>query len=95
MAFHSNPFHRDPIFPKLRSINLMAQIPRAGSLKWNIIFLCMALLMSWPNFVMLFSIWILNAGNGGNGVKMHAKGMFLGPSLLQIFMNALTLTPTI
>jgi hypothetical protein len=37
----------------------------------------------------------LNAGNGGNGVKMHARGMLCGPSLLQSSMNALTLTPTI
>jgi hypothetical protein len=36
-----------------------------------------------------------NVGNGGNGVERHAKGMFLGHSLLHIFMNALTLTPTI
>jgi hypothetical protein len=82
MAFHSNTFHRDPIFPELRSINLMALIPRVGSPKWSIIFLCMALLMSWPNFIMLFFIWILNAGNGGNGIKRHARGMLLGPSLL-------------
>jgi hypothetical protein len=34
-------------------------------------------------------------GNGGNGVKMHAKGMLLGHSLLHSFMNDLTLTPTI
>jgi hypothetical protein len=29
----------------------MAQIPRVGSLKWNIISPCMELLMSWPNFI--------------------------------------------
>jgi hypothetical protein len=72
----------------------MAQIPLVGSLKWNITSLCMASLMSWPNFIMVSSIWILNIGNGGNGIKNHAKGMWLGHNLLQKFMNALTLTPT-
>jgi hypothetical protein len=37
----------------------------------------------------------LEHGNGGNGVKMHAKGMFLGHSLLQRFITTLTPTPTI
>jgi hypothetical protein len=56
LHFQSNSFHRDPRLPALRSINLMALIPRVGSLKWSIIFLCMVLLMSWPNFAMLSSI---------------------------------------
>jgi hypothetical protein len=34
-------------------------------------------------------------GNGGNGVEIHVKGMFLGHSLLLICMNTLTHTPTI
>jgi hypothetical protein len=84
-----------PVFLEMRSINLMALIPWVGSLKWSIIFLYIALLVSWKNFVMLFSIWIFNNFNGGNGVKMHAMGMFLGPNLLQISMNDLTLTPNI
>jgi hypothetical protein len=33
--------------------------------------------------------------NGGNGVKTHAKGMFLKHSLFFIFMNSLTPTQTI
>jgi hypothetical protein len=45
--------------------------------------------------VMVFSIWILNTRNGGNGVERHAKSIFLGKNLMQSFMNALTLTPTI
>jgi hypothetical protein len=73
----------------------MALIPRVGSLKWSINFLCMELLMSWPKFVMLFSIWILKTRNGGNVVKMHARDMLHGPILLQNSMNTLTLTPTI
>jgi hypothetical protein len=34
----------------------------------------------------------LNDGNGGNGVKIHTEGIFLGPNLLQTFMNTLTQT---
>jgi hypothetical protein len=55
----------------------------------------MELLMSWPNFIMISSIWILDAGNGGNGLETHSKGMFLRHNLLQSFMSTLTLTPTI
>jgi hypothetical protein len=33
-----------------------------------------------------------NDGNGGNGIKIHTKGILLGPNLLQTFMNALTQT---
>jgi hypothetical protein len=73
----------------------MALIPWDGSPKWRLIFLCMTLLMSWTNFIMVFSIWIIKFGNGGNDVKMHVKRMFLGPSLLWSFMNALTLKPAI
>jgi hypothetical protein len=51
--------------------------------------------MSWKKFVMLFSIWILNDGNGENGIKMHAMDILHGPNFLQRSMNALTLTPTI
>jgi hypothetical protein len=40
-------------------------------------------------------IWIHNVGNGGNGVEIHAMGMFLELNLLQSYMTALTLTPTI
>jgi hypothetical protein len=83
------------IFLKLRSINLMAPTPWVGSPKWRIISFGMALPMSWPKLFMLFSIWILNVGNGVNEIKIHARGIFHGPSLLQISMNALTLTPTI
>jgi hypothetical protein len=55
----------------------------------------MELLMIYPSFIMVSYIWIWNAGNGGNGVERHAKGMWLGHSLLQRFMTALTLTPII
>jgi hypothetical protein len=55
----------------------------------------MELLMSWKKIGMVFSIYILNVGNGGNGIKMCAKGMFPGHNLLQRFMNALTQKPTI
>jgi hypothetical protein len=55
----------------------------------------MELPMIWPSFIMVSSIWILNTGNGGNGVKIYAKGMFLGNSFLLMFMITLTLTPTI
>jgi len=41
------------------------------------------------------SIWIKNDANGGNGVEMYAKGIFLGHSLLQSCMDTLTQTPTI
>jgi hypothetical protein len=51
--------------------------------------------MCWPKSVMVFSIWILNVGNGGNGVKIHAKGMWLGNSLLWSLMSGLTPTPMI
>jgi hypothetical protein len=43
----------------------------------------------------VFSIQIKNVGNGGNGEKMFAKGMWVGHTLRQRFMNSLTLTPTI
>jgi hypothetical protein len=46
-------------------------------------------------FIMEFSIWIWKYGNGGNGVTMHTKGMLLGHSLLQSYMNAMTQIPTI
>jgi hypothetical protein len=72
--FNPTPFIRTLIFPVLSSINLMASIPRVGSLKCSIIFLYMALLMSWPNFTMLFSIWIMYFGNGANGVKNSCQG---------------------
>jgi len=36
-----------------------------------------------------------NDGNGGNGEKMHAKGMWIGHKLLRSFINTLTQTPTI
>jgi hypothetical protein len=55
----------------------------------------MASLMSWKKNVMMSSIWILNAENVGNGVKIHAKGMLLGHILWSKFMNALTPTQTI
>jgi hypothetical protein len=73
----------------------MAQIPRARSVKWNIISPCVTLLMIFPNFIMVSSIWILDVGNGGNDIQIHAKGMLLGHSLLSIFMNSLTPTHTI
>jgi hypothetical protein len=38
---------------------------------------------------------IKNISNGGNGEKIPIKAMLLGHTLWQIFMNALTLTPTI
>jgi hypothetical protein len=44
---------------------------------------------------MELSIWIWNDGNGGNGIKMHAKVMFLGHGLLQSYMNSLTQAPII
>jgi hypothetical protein len=55
----------------------------------------MELQMIWTNSSMVFSIYIKNIGNGRNGEKMPAKGMWLGHNLQQSFMNALTLTPTI
>jgi len=51
--------------------------------------------MSWPKYGTMFSIYIKNVGNGGNGEKIPAKGMWLGHNLLQKFMNNLTQTPTI
>jgi hypothetical protein len=45
--------------------------------------------------VTVYSIWILNDGNGGNGIKMHTKGMLFVHSLLLRFMNTLKLIPTI
>jgi hypothetical protein len=51
--------------------------------------------MNWSNFVTVSSIWILNTRNGGNDIKIHAKGMFLGSILCSRFMNALTLIHTI
>jgi hypothetical protein len=69
--------------------------PQDGSLKLRIISLCMELPMSWKNFVMPFYIWILDAINGGNGMKIQARGMLHGPILLLKSMNVLTLTPTI
>jgi len=51
--------------------------------------------MTWPNSGMVFSIYIKNGRNGGNGEKLVVKGIFLGHTLWQSFMNALTLTPTI
>jgi hypothetical protein len=56
----------------------MAQIPWDGSLKWKIISPCMASMMNWPKLVIVSSIRILNVGNGGDAIKIHAKGMFLG-----------------
>jgi hypothetical protein len=88
----NTPFIMTLIFPKLRSINLMALTQRVGSLKWIIIYLCMELSMSWTNFVMLFSICIMNVDNGGNGVKMNARGMLCQPNLLQSSMTSLTMT---
>jgi hypothetical protein len=41
----------------------------------------MELLMIYPSFIMVSYIWIWNDGNGGNGEKRHAKGIFLGHSL--------------
>jgi hypothetical protein len=90
LKFNSKSFHYDPVFLELRSTNFMSLIPRDGSLKWSIIFLCNALLMSWSNFIMVFPIWIINVGNGGNGVEMHSRGIFPIHSLLQIFINSLT-----
>jgi hypothetical protein len=55
----------------------------------------MELQMIWPNSSMVFSIKIKNIGNGGNGEKIPAKGMWLGQNLWPIFMNSLTLTQTI
>jgi hypothetical protein len=42
----------------------------------------MELLIGWPNSITMFSIFILNVGNGGNGAKGHAKGMCLGHHFL-------------
>jgi hypothetical protein len=59
----------------------MDQIPHDGSPKWNIISLCMELLMIYPSFFMVSYIWIWDDGNDGNGEKGHTKGIFLGHSL--------------
>jgi hypothetical protein len=75
------------VFP----INLMAQIPRDGSLKWSITSPYMVLLMICPNIVIVSFMLILNVGNGGNGIKIHVEGMLLGHNLWHIFMNTLTL----
>jgi hypothetical protein len=55
----------------------------------------MELLMSWKKIGMVFSIYVINVGNGGNDIKMCDKGMFPRHNLLQTFMNALTQKPTI
>jgi hypothetical protein len=54
----------------------------------------MELLIIWPNFITMSSIWILNASNVGNGVKLHAKGMLSGHSLLDMKINT-TIVPKI
>jgi hypothetical protein len=74
----SNHLHRELHLPIFEVRKFDAQIPWVGSLKWNIIYPCMTLLMIWKNFIMISYIWILNVGNGGNGIKIHARGMLLG-----------------
>jgi hypothetical protein len=71
----------------------MAHIPLVGSLKWKNT-PCMASLITWPNFVTVSSIWILNIGNGVNGIENHAKDMYPGNNLWLKFMTALTLIHT-
>jgi hypothetical protein len=42
--------------------------------------------------MLVSSIYIQSAKNGGNGVKIPTKVIYLGPNLLQICMNILTQT---
>jgi hypothetical protein len=68
----------------------MARIQQPESLKWNIISPCMALLINRPSFITKFSIRIQNDRNGGNGIEICVKGMFLGHSLFLRCLNSLT-----
>jgi hypothetical protein len=63
--FQSNHLHCELCLPRVEVNKFDGFYPMGRSLKWNIISPCMTLLMNWPNSVTMFSIWILNVGNGG------------------------------
>jgi hypothetical protein len=94
-AFHSNPPHRELHLPRVKVKKCDGSNPTVGSHKWNINYPCMTPLMNWPNYIMFSTIYIMNARNGGNGIKNHAKGVFFGHKFCPNFMNTLTQTYTI
>jgi hypothetical protein len=87
--FQSHHFQHDLRLPRVDVNKFDGSDPTGWVTQMEHYFSLHGITMSWPNSVMVFSIWILNIGNGGNGVKRHAKGMWLGHSLLQRFMTTL------
>jgi hypothetical protein len=94
MAFHSNSLDHDPCLPRVEVKKFDGSDP-IGWVTQMEHYPFMELLMIWQNFIMVSFIWIMKPRNGGSGVEIHNKGMFLGQGLLQIFMNTFTLKPTI
>jgi hypothetical protein len=89
--FQSNHCHCDLCLPHMEVKKLDGSNPTSWVTQMEHYSPCMASLMTRPNFVTMSSIWILNIGNGGNGIANHSKDMKLGPSLWLNFMTTLTL----